>query len=54
MALESEKKAIALKPKADYADRVIDTETRVDIGQAAKLLKLPFERKKTRLCTKGH
>lgn len=44
MALEAEKKAIALKPKAEYADRVIDTETRVDIGQAAKLLKLPFGR----------
>lgn len=44
MALEAEKKAIALKPKADYADRVIDTERKVDIGQAAKLLKLPFGR----------
>ena len=33
-----------LAPKADYADRLIDTETRVDIGQAAKLLKLPYGR----------
>lgn len=44
MALEAEKKVIALQPKADYADRVIETETRVDIGQAAKILKLPFGR----------
>lgn len=33
-----------LSPKAELADRLIDTETRVDIGQAAKLLKLPFGR----------
>ena len=51
MAIESENKAIALetevkalKPKADFADRVIDTDNKVDIGQAAKLLKLPFGR----------
>ena len=51
MAIESENKAIALetevkalKPKADFADRVIDTDSKVDIGQAAKLLKLPFGR----------
>ena len=51
MAIESENKAIALetevkalKPKADFADRVIDTDAKVDIGQAAKLLKLPFGR----------
>ncbi len=41
-ALEAENKA--LKPKADFADRVIDTDNKVDIGQAAKLLKLPFGR----------
>jgi anti-repressor protein len=51
MAIESEKKVIALEaenkvlsPKADLADRLIDTETRIDIGQAAKLLKLPYGR----------
>lgn len=44
MALEAEKKVIALKPKADFADRVIDTGNLVDIGQAAKLLKLGFGR----------
>ena len=44
MALEAEKKVLSLQPKADYADRVIETENRVDIGQAAKLLKLPFGR----------
>lgn len=44
MALESEKKVLALQPKAEYANRVIETETRVDIGQASKLLKLPYGR----------
>ena len=33
-----------LEPKADFADRVIGTDNMVDIGQAAKLLKLPFGR----------
>jgi anti-repressor protein len=51
MAIESEKKVIALEaenkvltPKAELADRLIDTETRIDIGQTAKLLKLPYGR----------
>ncbi len=51
MAIESENKAIALeaenkslKPRAEFADRCLDTENKVDIGQAAKLLKLPFGR----------
>ena len=52
MAIESEKKVIALEkenkilsPKADYADRVLESDNQlVDIGQASKLLKLPFGR----------
>lgn len=52
MAIESEKKVIALEkenkilsPKADYADRVLVSDNQlVDIGQASKLLKLPFGR----------
>jgi len=43
--IESQAKLIAIQaPKAELADRLIDTETRVDIGQAAKLLKLPYGR----------
>lgn len=43
--IEAKDKLIAIQaPKAELADRLIDTETRVDIGQAAKLLKLPFGR----------
>lgn len=43
--IEAKNKIIAIQaPKAELADRLIDTETRVDIGQAAKLLKLPYGR----------
>lgn len=43
--IEAKNKLIAIQaPKAELADRLIDTETRVDIGQAAKLLKLPYGR----------
>lgn len=43
--IEAKNKLIAIQaPKAEFAERVIDTETRVDVGQAAKLLKLPFGR----------
>lgn len=43
--IEAKDKLIATQaPKAELADRLIDTETRVDIGQAAKLLKLPYGR----------
>lgn len=47
---EREKNVIAdsrirqLEPKAEFADKVIGSENMVDIGQAAKLLKLPFGR----------
>lgn len=43
--IEVKDKLIAIQsPKADFADRVIDTDNMVDIGQAAKLLKLPYGR----------
>lgn len=36
----AEKKIEALLPKANFADKVMDTDDMVDIGQAAKLLKV--------------
>lgn len=33
-----------LRPKADFADAAFQAEGRVDIGQAAKILRLPFGR----------
>jgi len=42
--IAAEKKAAALQPKADFVDRTMDLGHLVDIGQAAKLLKLPFGR----------
>lgn len=45
--LEAEKTISKLEPKASYADRVLELDNQmVDIGQAAKLLKLPFGRNK--------
>lgn len=34
----------ALQPKAQFADRVLNIDTNVDIGQVAKMLKLPYGR----------
>lgn len=44
--IEAKDKLIAIQaPKASYADRVLESDNQlVDIGQAAKLLKLPFGR----------
>lgn len=42
--LIAEKKAISLQSKADLADKVINSEGLVDIGQVSKLLKLPYGR----------
>lgn len=33
-----------LEPKAELMDRVMDTDQKIDIGQAAKILQLPFGR----------
>jgi phage antirepressor YoqD-like protein len=35
-----------LKPKAELMDKVVDTDELMDIGQVAKVLKLPFGRNK--------
>lgn len=35
-----------LLPKATFVDKIIDTGGKIDVGQAAKLLKLPFGRNK--------
>ena len=42
--LEAEKTIKVLQPKADLMDKVMDTDDKIDIGQAAKILKLPFGR----------
>lgn len=42
MKLEEENKI--LKPKAQFMEKVMDSDELVDIGQAAKLLQLPFGR----------
>lgn len=47
LALENEKKQKQidkLQPKADFADAAFKAEGKVDIGQAAKILGLPFGR----------
>lgn len=33
-----------LRPKADFMDKVMDADERIDIGQSAKILNLPFGR----------
>lgn len=42
--LEAEKKVQTLMPKAELMDRVLDTDQKIDVGQAAKILNLPFGR----------
>lgn len=42
--LEAEKKVQTLIPKAELMDRVLDTDQKMDVGQAAKILNLPFGR----------
>jgi Rha family phage regulatory protein len=51
MAIESEQKCLQLQdeneklfPKAVLMDKVLDSESLVDIGQAAKILELPYGR----------
>lgn len=43
---QQEKQIENLLPKATFMDKVIDTGGKIDVGQAAKLLKLPFGRNK--------
>lgn len=42
--IEAEKRAAIMQPKADFVDRAVDMGHLTDIGQAAKILKLPFGR----------
>ncbi len=42
--LLAEKEAERLRPKAELMDRVMDTDEKIDIGQTAKILSLPFGR----------
>lgn len=38
------KRCRQLQPKADYMDRVIESDKTIDIGEASKILELPFGR----------
>jgi phage antirepressor YoqD-like protein len=42
--VEAEKRIKALEPKALLMQQVLDTDDKIDIGQAAKILELPFGR----------
>jgi Rha family phage regulatory protein len=42
--IEAEKTIKKLEPKAELMQRVLDTDNNIDIGQAAKILELPFGR----------
>jgi prophage antirepressor-like protein len=42
--LTAEKQIAILKPKAEFMDRVMDCDEKIDVGQAAKILQLPFGR----------
>ena len=45
--IEKQEKQIArLAPKAALMERVLDSDQKIDIGQAAKILQLPFGRNK--------
>lgn len=39
-----EKENAKLKPKAELMDKVLDTGEKIDVGQAAKILRLPYGR----------
>lgn len=42
--VEAEKQVQKLKPKAELMDKVLDSGEKIDIGQAAKILNLPYGR----------
>lgn len=42
--LDAENKVKILQPKAELMDKVLDAEEKIDIGQASKILELPFGR----------
>jgi prophage antirepressor-like protein len=41
-AMEAEKQIAVLKPKAELMSKVMDCDQKIDVGQAAKILSLPF------------
>ena len=41
---QAHRKISMLAPKAEFMDKVMDTDQKIDIGQAAKILQLPFGR----------
>ena len=41
---QAHKQVAALAPKAELMDKVLDTDQKIDVGQAAKILNLPFGR----------
>lgn len=41
---QAQKQVAALAPKAELMDKVLDTDQKIDVGQAAKILNLPFGR----------
>ena len=42
--VQAQKQVAALTPKAELMDKVLDTDQKIDVGQAAKILNLPFGR----------
>jgi phage antirepressor YoqD-like protein len=44
--LEAEKKITSLQPKIEFLNTILDNDQKIDIGQAAKILELPFGRNK--------
>lgn len=42
--IEAENTVKKLQPKAEFLDKILDTDEKIDIGQAAKILELPFGR----------
>lgn len=42
--IEAERQVLKLKPKAELMDKVLDSGEKIDIGQAAKILNLPYGR----------
>ena len=42
--IQAENKVAQLKPKAEFMDKIMDADEKIDIGQAAKILGLPFGR----------
>lgn len=42
--IRAEKEVAKLQPKAELMDKILDTDQKIDVGQTAKILALPFGR----------